>query len=143
MLLYFARSIDPCDESLSTSFFIACGTIDLSCKEKIFYDFCLQGSLELGRREVVIFYGIAWAKELHLLETCYLAQGGILHLFWERGRKTIDIHFHCVPPFRFYKNLVTILIGKAVDLILYGRTIARPHTMDNSGEHGRAVKASP
>ena len=44
--------------------------------------------------------------------------------------------------FGFQKNLVTVLVGKAVDLVFHAGAIARAHAFDLAHEHGAAVKSA-
>ena len=141
LLLYLTRGIDPCDKPLRACFFVTCRPIDLTGKKEIFYQLSLQGCFELCWRKIIIFYGVTRAEKLHLFEACDLAQGLILYLFRERSGEAIDIHLYRMPAFGFYKELMAILIGKAVDLILNRRTIAWPHSLDTAGKHRGAVKA--
>jgi len=47
-----------------------------------------------------------------------------------------------VQAFGFEKDLVRILVGKAVDLVLDARAVARPHALDDTGVHRRAVETA-
>ncbi len=42
--------------------------------------------------------------------------------------------------FRLEKHLVAVLVGEAMDLVLDGRAIARPHAFDDAGIHRRAIE---
>ena len=64
--------IDPCDEPLTSGLFVACRPIDLPSKVESLYDLTLQGMVQLGGVEEVIFDGVAWAVEAHITQLGYL-----------------------------------------------------------------------
>jgi hypothetical protein len=51
--------IDPCNDTLSSGFFVSCCAINLTRKEKILDEFGLQRMMQLGRHKEVIFDGLA------------------------------------------------------------------------------------
>ena len=96
---------------------------------------------QLGRRKIVVLYRIPWTEKLHLLKTCYLTQGSVLHLFGQRSRKAIHVHLYGMPAFGLYKQLMMVFVGKTIDFIFYRRTIARSYSVDNALKHRRTVEA--
>ena len=95
----------------------------------------------MGGREVVVFDGIARTEHLGVFETRNLAHGAELYIFRKARAESVDIDFTCVPTFRLYENLVTVLVGKTVDFVFDARAISRPQTPQPPIEHGRAVEA--
>ena len=55
-------------------------------------------------------------------------------------RHALHVNFSGVQPLRLQKELVALLIGKAQDLRLDGRAVARPNALDNAVRHGGAVE---
>ncbi len=88
------------------------------------------------RVQVVILDGITRAQDVGVLETRYRAHGLELDIKRQAGGNTIRVQLVGGQAFGLDENLVRILVGKAVDLVLDGRAIARAHAFDVASEHG-------
>src|ERR1700744_569903 len=95
---------------------------------------------ELRGREIVVFDSIAGSEHANLFESRDLAEGFILYLFRERGRKSVDIYFHGVPTFGFDKELMSFSFREAVDFVFDAGAIAWSNAFDTTGIHRTAVK---
>src|SRR4051794_31845697 len=96
-------SIDACHQALASCFFVACCTVYLACKEKIFDKLGFQTEFQLCRREIVILYGVSRSEHLAGLETRNQFERLMLNLLRQRRRKTIHINFNGTETFRLYK----------------------------------------
>ena len=94
------------------------------------------------RVQVVILDGVARAQDVGILETGNGTHGLELDIKRQAGGNAVRVQLVGGQAFRLHKNLVRVFIGKAVDLVLDGRAIARAHAFDVTGEHGRAVKTT-
>ena len=71
-----------------------------------------------------------------------VAQHRELHVGRQRGADAVGIDQLRVQPLRLEKYLVPVTVGKAVDLVLDRRAIARTRGIDRAGEQRRAVQVS-
>ena len=76
---------------------------------------------------------------------CVLKPGHATHKFVlnvkrQAGGNAVGVVLVGSQAFGFQKNLVTFLIGKAVDFVFHTGAIARTHTLNLAGEHGATVK---
>ena len=94
------------------------------------------------RVEVVVFNRIAGAQDVRVFQPGHRAHQLVLDVKRQTGRNTVRVVLVCVQAFRLQKDLVALLVGKAVDLVLYAGAIARPYPLDLAGEHRAAVKAT-
>ena len=66
----------------------------------------------------------------------------ILNIKRQAGRDAVRVNLVRRQALGFQKNLVTFLVGEAVDFVFDARAIARTHAVNLAGEHGAAVKAA-
>ena len=136
-----AMCIDPCHEPLSGRFFITRCAVDLPSKEKAFDQFSFQTVFQLKGWEIIVFDCVTRTKEFYVFKTGNFSQGLKLNILGKRGGKSIDIVFNSVPTFGFYKNLMTVFVGKTIDFVFNGGTVAWACTFDRAIEHGASIKA--
>ena len=67
----------------------------------------------------------------------------VLDVERQAGGNPVRVDLVGGQPLRLQKDLVALLVGKAVDLVLHARAVARPHPLDLSREHRAAVEARP
>jgi hypothetical protein len=65
----------------------------------------------------------------------------VLDVERQAGRDAVGVILVRRQAFGLEKNLVTVFVSKAVDLVFHARAITRAHALDLAGEHGAAVKA--
>ena len=112
-----------CCRSLSSSFFIACGAVNLSCKEKALYYLRFQRVLQLCWVEVIIFYGISRTVDFGIAECGYLMDGLQLRLPWHGGREAVEVHLVRVGTFGFEEERMAVLVRERNKLRFYRRTV--------------------
>ena len=98
-------------------------------------------ALQIARIEVVVFDGIAGARDVGLLEAADGTHQRQLHVERQAGGDAVGIDLVRVQPFRLEEDLVAVLVGEAHHLVLDGRAVARPDAFDDAGVHRRAVQA--
>ena len=96
---------------------------------------------QLSRREVVVLYGVAWAKYFSIFKTWYMSQRFGLNIFWKRRAETIYIDFNSFPAFWFYEKLVPVSFSETIDFILYTWAVSWSYTLYSSVEHWASIKA--
>ncbi len=64
-----------------------------------------------------------------------------LHIEGQTRRDSVRIELVGGEPFGLEKNLVTLFVGIAMDLVLDRRAIAGADPLDHSGVHRRAIQA--
>src|SRR5690606_21359991 len=69
------------------------------------------------------------------LDECF-----ILNVLWQGRRKTVYINFDGIPPFRFYKYLMSFPFSKPVNFVFNGRTISGSQPFYPSGKHWGFLK---
>src|SRR5262249_33389173 len=62
-----------------------------------------------------------------------------LHLFWQRRRDSVGVDRRIVESLRLEKNLMSVALAEADDLVLDRGAIARPAALDLARIHRRAV----
>ena len=67
-----------------------------------------------------------------------MSHGGELCFFGERGGEAIQVGFDGMPALRFDEDLMTVLVGEAVDLVFNAGAVARPFACDGTAEE-RAI----
>lgn len=67
-------SVYTCNDTLAACFLVTCSTVHLTSKEQVLDNFRFECMLELGRVEVVVFYGISRAVKHHILKARNLLQ---------------------------------------------------------------------
>ena len=139
-LLCAACRIDSRQQPLRRSFFVARRAVDLPGEKKPRHRLGFQAVLEIARIEIVVFDGIAGARDMGVLEPADGAHQSQLNIKRQTGRDPLRIDLMSIEAFRLEKNLVAILAGKSVDLVLDRWTVARPDTRDDTGKHRRPIQ---
>ena len=62
-------SVDSCNQALSGGFFVAGSAVNLTGEIQIFHQLGLEGRMKLGRREIIVFDGIAGPNNFSVLES--------------------------------------------------------------------------
>src|SRR5437867_5178311 len=83
---------------------------------------------ELGGLDEIVFDRITWPKDDGILQSRQRVNEVGLDVARQRHRKTVHIDFAGGDTFGLQKNLVTLLLRKADDLVLQRRTVARADT---------------
>ena len=65
---------------------------------------------------------------------------GQLRVEGQAGGDAVGVDLVCLEPFGLQVDLVGILVREAVDLVLDGGAIARPHAFDDAGEERRPIQ---
>ena len=94
--------------------------------------------MELGRRAVVVFHGVARADDLGILQPGDGADEVVLDLVGQRGGDAVDVELAGVAALRLQEDLVALLLGEADHLVLDGRAVARADALD----HARSTSAT-
>ena len=136
----FLRGVDAGQQSLRGGFLIARGPVDLSGEIEARDVKGAHGGGYLQRIDAVVLNGVSQARQPGLLEAGYGAVHRPLHILRKAGGHALYIPLRVIKPFRFQKQLVTVLIGEAVHLILNGWAVARACALDRPRKHGGAVK---
>ena len=79
---------------------------------------------------------------MRLLQPGHGAHQGVLDIERQAGGNAVRVVLVRAQALGLQKNLVAVLVGKAVDLVFHAGTVARPYAFDLAGEHGAAVKAA-
>ena len=109
--------IEASHQPLGGGLFIARGAIELTRRKQAADAFALQGGPELGGRQVVVFDGIGRAQHHTVLQPRQGSQQAELQPFGQACGKALHVDLGGVAAFGFQKYLVTVLIGKAHDLV--------------------------
>ena len=88
-----------------------------------------------ARVEMIVFDRIASDCHFDLLKPGHRPQHRQLDVGRQRRADPVGIDQMAVEPFGFEENLVPVTIGKAVNLVLDRRTIARARRPDRTGKH--------
>src|SRR5690606_815229 len=115
--------------------------IDLTGEEQPADGLCLQRRGQVPRIEVVVFDRVAGAHDVSALEAAHRMHQLELHVEGKAGRDPVRINLVRRQTFRLEKDLMAVLVRKAMDLVLYGRAITRPDALDGSGEKRRPIKS--
>src|SRR5262249_16046357 len=99
----------------------------------------LQRGIKLARIDVIVFDRVAGADHACLPEPWDGRDQRDLHLLRQRGGDAVGVDGAVIEPLRFEKNLVSITVSKADDLVLERGAIARPFAAHLPGIHRRAV----
>ena len=79
---------------------------------------------------------------MHVLQPGHAAHQFVLDVKRQAGADAVRVVLIGGQTFGLQKNLVTVLVGKAVDLVFHAGAVARPNPFNLAGEHGAAVKAT-
>ncbi|MGC0321911.1 hypothetical protein ABIG06_002540 [Bradyrhizobium sp. USDA 326] len=131
--------IQPGHDALPCGFFVSGGAVDLPGQEQPAQALGLEGRIELTRIHVVVFDRVARPHHLHPLQAWDAGEDRKLDLLRQRGRDAIGIDRRIVEPFRLQKDLMTVAVAEADDLVLDRRAITRPGALDLAGVHRRAM----
>ena len=122
--------IETGDKPLRRSLFVAGGAVDLPCQKQPRQTPGLQRRIEFARVDMVVFDGIARTDHPHPLKAGNRGQNRQLHLFRQRGRNAVGIDRRVVESFRLQKDLMSVAVAEADDLVLDRRAIARSGALD-------------
>ncbi len=117
-------------QPLSCRLLIAGGAIHLPGEIETGHELRLQIMGELRRVEIIIFYGIAGAIEMHVAERLHFLKRLELHAPRQGAREAVDVEFLSGLPFRLQEKLMTLLVGESDNLRLDARAIARAYALD-------------
>ena len=117
--------VDPCDQTLRRGFLVPRRAVDLSGQEQPGDALGLETTGELGRLNEVVFDGVGGTKQHGVLETRERVHEVRLHLPRQAHREAVDVDLRRVESLRLEKDLVTLLVRKADDLVLERRAVAR------------------
>src|SRR5580704_14505971 len=106
--------INTSHKALTGRFFVPCGTINLSCKKQITYDFGLQTMPQLCGWKIIVFYSIPWTKCLEMRKTGYITKRLVLNFFGQGSAKAIHVNFNGVPSFRLDKQLMSFFVSETI-----------------------------
>ena len=76
-----------------------------------------------------------------VFQTLHRANQVVLNVKRQTGADTVGVILVGGQAFGFQKDLVTVFVCKAVDLVFHARAIAWADAFDLAGEHGAAIKA--
>ena len=93
-----------------------------------------------GRKEVV-FDSIAGSEHSGLFKSRNVPHGFELSLFGQGRGESVEICLNGLTSFRFNEDLVSLLVGKAVDLVLNARTVSRPFSRDCARKEWAVLEA--
>ncbi len=131
--------VDPRHDPLRRRLLVARGAIDLAGEKESLDPPHLQTVGELGGNHRVVLHRVARADNLRPLQPRDGAHQRHLHIHGERGGEAVHVHLTGIHPLRLEEELVARATGKAEDLVLDRRTVARPHPPNLAVEQGRAV----
>ena len=77
-----------------------------------------------------------------VFQALHAAHQVVLDVERQAGTDAVGVVLVRGQPFGLQKDLVAVLVGKAVDLVFHTGAVARAHAFDLAGEHGAAVKAA-
>ena len=137
LLLDLQRGVDAGHQPLGGGLLVAGGAVDLAGEVEAFDRLRFQRRVQLRRRGVVVFDGVAPAQHLGVLQAGDEAEHPLLHVLGQAGGDAVAVIFERVAAFRLQENLVAVLVGEADDLVLDGRAVARPAALRS----GRSTSA--
>ena len=136
-------SVDSGDNSLSTSFFVAGSTVNLTRKVQVFNIFQLKSGLQLRRIEIIIFNSVGRFEYFGILQPFYGVQSIQLDIQRKRRRETLEIIFIGVTPLWFEEKLMRVFVRENPKLVFDAWAVPRTTAGDHSGEHRRILEARP
>ncbi len=92
----------------------------------------LERGFKRQRIYAIILDRVCVAHYFDVFETFYRAIQLELNVGGKPRRQPLHIPLDSTRAFRLEKELVTGFIGKAHYLVLYGRTVSRPHAVDKT-----------
>ncbi len=96
--------------------------------------------VQLRRRKIVVFDGVAGAEYVQIFESPDFVQRFPLYVPRQRRGKSVEIIFVGRFAFGLQKELVLILVGKGPELVFDAGTIAGTYSFDRSVEQRRTVE---
>ena len=96
--------------------------------------------VERGRVDAVIFDGVGREHHLRVLKALDRVQHFKLHLLGHGRGKALNVELLGIKPHRLDEELVAGLIGKADDLRLDTRAIARADALDHTRVDGAPIQ---
>ena len=112
-----SRGVEAGDKALRGGLLIAGGAIDLPGEKQPAQALGLQRRMKLTRIHMIIFDGVAGPNDAGALETGNGGDQGRLHVLGQRGRDSVGINGGVVEPLRLEKNLMTVALAEAHDLV--------------------------
>ena len=135
-----ARGIDAGQQALGAGFFVPGGAVDLAGEIQAGDIARFQRAAQVARVEVVVFDGIAGARDMRLLEAGDAAYESLLHVEGQRGGNTVGVDLARVQAFGLDEDLVRALVRETMNLVFYRRAVAWAGALDGASEHRRAVQ---
>ena len=99
-----------------------------------------RGGLQASRIIEVIFNCIAGTQQVRVLQTRHVVHDVKLNIEGQARRNSVRIPFIDMQALGLEKHLMTVLVGKALHLVLNGRTVARPDAVNDARIHGRSIQ---
>ena len=134
------RRVEAGDEALRRRLLIAGRAVDLPREIEPGKPPRLQARTKLARVDEIVLDGIAGPPHRRAFEPRDRPQHRFLRLPRQRGRDAVRVDRVVVEPLGLEKDLVPLALGKAHDLVLDRRTIARADAGDLARIHRRAVE---
>lgn len=139
-LAYFKDCVNPSNEALTGSFFVARGAVDLASKEKVFDFFGFEGGEELGGWSEVVFNRVGRAEDEDVFESNDGAQHFKLNSKREAGGESVEVPFVGGAAFGLEEDAVGRFLGKFYVFVFNAWTVAGAGALDFAGIEGGAVK---
>ena len=132
--------IDTSHQALRRRLFVTGCSVDLARKIQPGDDPRFERRLKLRRIKEVIFNGISRPEDPHGFQTLNGSQRFDLNFQGKRRRKTLQIIFIGIPPFRFKKEQMGILVGESPELVFNRRAITRTNAVNLPRKERRPVE---
>ena len=129
------RGVEAGDEPLPGRLLVAGRPIDLPGEKQPREPLRLQRRFELARIDVVVLDRVARADHMCALEPGNRRQQRALHFLRQRGRDSVRVDRGIVEPLGLEKDLVTVALAEADDLVLDRGAVARSAARDLAGIH--------
>ena len=125
-----AGGVHAGDEALTAGLLVAGSAVDLAGEVEAGNGFDLEAVVEFTGVDGVIFDGVTGADHLGVLEAGDGGDHGGLHIDGHAGRHAVQVNLVGIEALGFEENLVTGLIGKLDDLILYRGAVTGADAFD-------------
>ncbi len=142
LALHLQAGVDARQQPLCRRLFVAGGAVDLAGEKQAADRLGFERGFQVARIVVIVFDGVAGTQDVRVFQPGNRAHDGELHVERQRSRNAVGIDLVGGQAFGFEKDLVAVLVGKARDLVLDRRAIARPHPVDHAGIQGRTIEAA-
>src|SRR5690606_13080618 len=134
-VVYSLVGINSGNQTLATSFFIARSAVYLSSKKQVLYEVGFQCKVQLQRRKVVVFDGVARAEHFGVFKARDELECPLLDVFRKGRRKAVYIDFDGFPSLGLDENLVTIAFSEPIDFVFNGRAVPGTQALNSPGKH--------